>query len=128
MDHQNSMVQSVCKMVINSLFFIQLCNFVDRGVKVSKFQNCKDFCPVVCMAQYRAVILTVFSWYFGRNDDFINSFWNLLTFSEVRSAFCRFLCSSASQMTKVKYRYLCVYFFFIAFNEFFECKDVWTNA
>ena len=39
-------------------------------LKVSKFQN--DFCPVVC----RAEILTIFHSYFGRNDDFINSFWN----------------------------------------------------
>ena len=29
---------------------------------------------------YRAEILTIFCSYFGRNDDFINSFWNLLTF------------------------------------------------
>ena len=30
----------------------------------------------------RAEILTIFGWYFGRNDDFINSFWNLLTFRQ----------------------------------------------
>ena len=28
---------------------------------------------------YRAEILTIFCLYFGRNDDFINSFWNCLT-------------------------------------------------
>ena len=39
---------------------------------------CKDFCSV---AQYRAKILTIYSSYFGRNHDFINPFWNLLTFS-----------------------------------------------
>ena len=32
------------------------------------------------MPHYRAEILTIFGSYFGRNDDFINSFWNLLTF------------------------------------------------
>ena len=41
------------------------------------FQNCQDFCPVYC----RAEILTIFCSYFGRNDDFINSFWNLLIFT-----------------------------------------------
>ena len=45
------------------------------------------------MAQYWAEILTIFGSYFGRNDDFIDSFWNLLTFSDLnffsnfRSAF-----------------------------------------
>ena len=33
------------------------------------------------MPHYRAEILTIFGSYFGRNDDFINSFINLLTFS-----------------------------------------------
>ena len=33
------------------------------------------------MPQYREVILTIFGSYFGRNDDFINSFGNLLTFN-----------------------------------------------
>ena len=32
------------------------------------------------MPHYRAEILTIFGSYFGRNDDFKNSFWNLLTF------------------------------------------------
>ena len=32
---------------------------------------------------YRAEILTIFGSYFGRNYDFINSFWNLLTFISV---------------------------------------------
>ena len=40
-------------------------------------KNFKDIYPEV----YRAEILTVFCSYFGRNDNFINSFWNLLTFS-----------------------------------------------
>ena len=30
----------------------------------------------------RACILRIFLSYFGRNDDFINSFWNLLTFTQ----------------------------------------------
>ena len=34
------------------------------------------------MAQYRAEILAIFASYFGISNDFINSFWNLLTFSE----------------------------------------------
>ena len=33
------------------------------------------------MPHYRSEILTIFCSYFGRNDDFINSFWNLLTFT-----------------------------------------------
>ena len=33
------------------------------------------------MAQYSAKNLTIFGSYFGRKDDFINSFLNLLTFS-----------------------------------------------
>ena len=33
------------------------------------------------LAQYRTDILTTLGSYFGRNDDFMNSFWNLLTFS-----------------------------------------------
>ena len=33
------------------------------------------------MSHYRAEILTIFGSYFGRNDDFIKSFWNLLTFN-----------------------------------------------
>ena len=36
---------------------------------------------LLSMAQYRAEILTIFGSYFGRNDDFKNSFWNLLTFT-----------------------------------------------
>ena len=38
------------------------------------------------MSHYSAEILTIFGSYFGRNDDFINSFWNLLTFSTDRAA------------------------------------------
>ena len=39
-------------------------------------KNCQDFCPT----HYRAEILAIFCSCFGRNDDIINSFWNLLTF------------------------------------------------
>ena len=35
------------------------------------------------VAQYREEILTIFGSYFGRNDDFIYSFWNLLTFTYI---------------------------------------------
>ena len=34
------------------------------------------------MAQYRAEILTIFRSCFGRNNDLMNSFWNLLTFRD----------------------------------------------
>ena len=37
------------------------------------------------MAQYREEILTIFGSYFGRNDYFINSFWNLQTFNGFES-------------------------------------------
>ena len=79
MNHQNYMVQSVCKMVINSLFFIQLCNFVDRGVKVRKFQN--GFMKSSFMPKYEPKIIRISSLqydtvqgssYSGRNNDFIN--------------------------------------------------------
>ena len=61
-------------------------------LKVSKFQNefmKLSFLPkyepkivrISAWAQYRAEIFTMFGSYFGRNDNFINSFWNLLTFS-----------------------------------------------
>ena len=45
-------------------------------------KNCQDFCPHYT-AVHRAEIRTIFRSYFGRNDDFINSFWNLLTFTMV---------------------------------------------
>ena len=38
-------------------------------------------CTVPYYTKYSAEILTIFGLYFGRNDDFINSFWNLLTFN-----------------------------------------------
>ena len=38
------------------------------------------------MPHYRAEILTIFGSYFGRNDDFINSFWNLLTFRTAKTS------------------------------------------
>ena len=34
------------------------------------------------MPHYSVEILTIFGSYFGRNDSFINSFWNLLTFTQ----------------------------------------------
>ena len=40
---------------------------------------------------YRADILTIFRSYFGRNDDFINSFWSLLTFTHIFERLCIFL-------------------------------------
>ena len=43
-------------------------------------KNCQDFCPTV----YRAEILTILRLYFGRNDDLVNSFRNLPTFSQAR--------------------------------------------
>ena len=72
-------------------FIIEVCG---HGLKVSKFQNefmKSSFLPkyepniwrisaLYCVPHYRAEILTIFGSYFGRNDDFINSFWNLLTF------------------------------------------------
>ena len=66
-----------------------------QNLKLSKFQNqfmkssflpkyepkivrnCYRACSV---AHYSEEILTIFGSYFGRNNDFINSFWNLLTF------------------------------------------------
>ena len=67
-------------------------------IKVSKFQNefvnlwshrfskntnkkLSGFLPCVVCTIVRAEILTIFCSYFGRNDGFTNSFWNLLTFS-----------------------------------------------
>ena len=42
------------------------------------YNNCiQGFLPSL----HRAEILTIFRLYFGRNDDFIKSFWNWLTFS-----------------------------------------------
>ena len=51
-------------------------------LKFSKFQNefmMSSFLPkyepkIVTVPHYRAEILTIFCSYFGRNDDFINSF------------------------------------------------------
>ena len=40
------------------------------------------YCILPCtVPHYRAEIFTIFGSYFGRNNDFINSFWNLLTFT-----------------------------------------------
>ena len=65
------------------------------NIKVSTFQN--EFMKLSFLPKYepnivriaalyvphhRAEILTIFGSYFGRNDDFINSFWNLLTFNK----------------------------------------------
>ena len=41
----------------------------------------QDFCP-----HYTTEILPIFCLYFGRNDDFINSFWNCLTFTMYRKS------------------------------------------
>ena len=60
---------------------------------------------------HRAEILTIFCLYFGRNDDFINSFWNCLIFNtplpKVRQSNLIFFslgpilqCSSSQQETK----------------------------
>ena len=66
-------------------------------LKVSKFQNefmkssfllkyepnkCKDFCPVLCHKTGQRSFY-IFCSCFGCNDDFVNSFWNLLTFKYV---------------------------------------------
>ena len=42
-------------------------------------QILQGFLPCT-VPHYRAEILTILGSYFGRNNDFINSFWNLLTF------------------------------------------------
>ena len=66
-------------------------------LKVSKFQNelmKSSFLPkyepnivrisALCtVPHYRAEIHTIFGSYCGRNDNFINSFWHLLTFSQL---------------------------------------------
>ena len=64
------------------------------SLKVSKFHNefmKSSFLPkyepkilrMPCIvAQYRTEILTTLGSYFGRNNDFLNSFWNLLTFKD----------------------------------------------
>ena len=66
-------------------------------------KNCKDFCPVVW--QYRAKILAIFGSYFGKNDDFINSFWNLLT-----------------------YKYLFLFWLFRHLSYFSKWYDSWTEG
>ena len=53
----------------------QIVGRLERWPKISKYvwrNNCQDFC-------YRAEILKIFHLYVGRNDDCLNSFWNLLT-------------------------------------------------
>ena len=59
-------------------------NFQNEFMKSSQNmnpKNYKDFCPVGwhCTGQKS---LTIFGSYFGRNDDFINSFCNLLAFMQ----------------------------------------------
>ena len=60
-------------------------------LKVSKVQNefmMSPFLPKYepnTVPHYRAEILTIFGSYFGRNDDFINSYWNLLTFKYIEA-------------------------------------------
>ena len=50
-----------------------------------------EFLPCT-VPHYMAEILTIFGSYFGRNNDFINSFWNLLAFSTEFSTYL-FFCS-----------------------------------
>ena len=69
-------------------------------------KNCQDFCP-----HYTAEILTIFRSYFGRNDDFINSFWNSLTFT-----------------TKVRFKYISGFVMkFILWQKIFW-NSIFTNA
>jgi hypothetical protein len=65
-DHNSNLL-----LIFNSLFFV---------LKVSKFQNkfmksslLQKYEPKLVII-YRAEIPTIFGSYFGRNDDFINSF------------------------------------------------------
>ena len=73
------------------------CGAVLTLVKVSKFQNVLmkssffpkyrrtivKICALQCsLVQYREEILKIFGSYFVRNDAFVNSFWNSLTFSK----------------------------------------------
>ena len=74
-------VSSLFHFCYTRLIFLKVSKFQNEFTKSSflpKYEqkNCQDFFPVYC----RAEILTIFRSYFGRNDDFINSFWNLLTF------------------------------------------------
>ena len=43
------------------------------------------FSYLCTVPHYWTDILAIFGLYFGRNDDFINSFWNLLTFNNVKT-------------------------------------------
>ena len=87
------------------IIFVRICQFLVTPIsystnvlkpsllKVSKFQNefmKSSFLPKyerkivrisarLSVAQYRVEILTIFHSYFGRNNKFLNSFWNLLT-------------------------------------------------
>ena len=55
-------------------------NFWSHCFSQNMNQKLYGFLPC-SVAQYRTGILTIFGSYFGRKDDFINSFWNLLTFN-----------------------------------------------
>ena len=74
---------------------IQLLIFLPQNLKVSKFQN--EFLKTSFLPKYEPNIVRIsalycatlqgknpynFGSYFGRNDVFINSFWNLLTFRQ----------------------------------------------
>ena len=48
-------------------------------------QNTKETLSRFLPCVVRAEILTIFCSYFGRNDDFINLFWDLLTFINVKT-------------------------------------------
>ena len=56
----------------------------------------------------RAEILTFFCSYFGRNDDFINSFWNLLTFRESSHVQLRMSLSTVAMGTLLEFQYILV--------------------
>ena len=62
---------------------------------------------------HRAEILTIFCSYFGRNDDFINSFWNWLTFN---NTVFYLHCCYQKKITTLKniHLYFCPYFWKIS--------------
>ena len=69
------------------------CNRVNISEYLGKAAALPALPLITPLAQYRSGILTIFGSYFGRNYDFINSFWNLLTFSIKVSKLGRLLWS-----------------------------------
>ena len=61
-------------------FFSKFQNEFMKSSFLLKYEQNIEFLPCT-LPHYRAEIFTIFGSYFGRNDDFIKSFWNLLTFS-----------------------------------------------